>query len=365
MLEYPVNQGELAQKYSEKRSEVAGQIDRLRTLFPNPKGDNLYVRGSFVRGDSPYGDIDVSAYNTGGGYKEKDLPTTFEGTQIAFGFIPLEHLYEYFDGCLRGTSSLRDAVVLNVGEETPLRIFEEQKTKLDTERTHDYLYYLTMEEAITRRRYESAEGGEYEGAKRKAGSKRTISRLVWSYKEIFPELHVIPDTNNTIRELAESGIVSPELPDYIDIIQRLLKNGDTASDQWDQSRLRIAQWFDGELVPLVQNLTQNVLPRELVQGLEVSVDPQASSSELSWIYEYSSGTLKSYRKWMAMFALSSHAHTEQEVLVEILKLSRGNYTYRNIIRNLVRNEAFPVSALQPSDIETDIYAQRDLEKRTK
>jgi hypothetical protein len=365
MLEYPVNQGELAQKYSEKRSEVAGQIDRLRTLFPNPKGDNLYVRGSFVRGDSPYGDIDVSASNTGGGYKEKDLPTTFEGTQIAFGFIPLEHLYEYFDGCLRGTSSLRDAVVLNVGEETPLRIFEEQKTKLDTERTHDYLYYLTMEEAITRRRYESAEGGEYEGAKRKAGSKRTISRLVWSYKEIFPELHVIPDTNNTIRELAESGIVSPELPDYIDIIQRLLKNGDTASDQWDQSRLRIAQWFDGELVPLVQNLTQNVLPRELVQGLEVSVDPQASSSELSWIYEYSSGTLKSYRKWMAMFALSSHAHTEQEVLVEILKLSRGNYTYRNIIRNLVRNEAFPVSALQPSDIETDIYAQRDLEKRTK
>lgn len=365
MLEYPVSSGELTQKYSAKRNEVSDQIERLRTLFPNPEGDNLFVRGSFVRRDSPYGDIDISAYNTEGGYKEQDLPPVFEGTQIAYGFIPLEHLDEYFEDCLRGTSSLRDAVALSMGEETPLLIFAEQKTKLEKERAHDYLYYLTMEEVITRRKYEGVSGGEYEGAKRKAGSKRTISRMVWSYKEIYPELQVIPDTLNTIAELASTGIVSSGLIQDIGAIQRLLKSGDTASEQWDESRLRVAKWFDGELVPLVQNLTQNALPRELVRRLEVSVDPQASSSELRGVFDYATSTLKSYRKWMAMFGLSSHAHTDPESLVDILKLSRGNYTYRNIVRNLIRNEAFPVAALQDLDVETDIYAQRDLAKRTK
>lgn len=330
-------------------------------MSPAPD-DNLFVRGSFVRGDAPYGDIDVSAYNIKGGYHAENLSSEFEGIPISYGFIPLEHLDEYFENCIRGSSSLMETIELTVHDLIPSRIIQRQQQKFLTKRRSDYLLFLSLEEAVSKQKYEGLESKSYQDLKRKRGSKRTISRMIWAYKVIYPQLYSVPGTQGVMEELVNAGIVSQRLQNSVEKVLTALKNPGTSLDELNDERARVGDWFDGEILPLIDQETKD-LPNVMRVLIDVALDKSSNSRDLITAMDFGLEVFNGYRQWMILFALSSNSKLDKESLVKILYHVRGNFVYRNVIRNLIYNPSFPIRALQQADIAEDIYAQLALKKR--
>lgn len=189
-----IRESELSLVYSRS---CEGNIAELRDVFRGCP-DSLFVRGSLVRGDiSPYSDIDVSAYNPGGGYRSKNLPPEFRGIPFTYGSISLEKFENFFETCPRAASSLMESVEINLIDQEPLEIIKRQRQKFLEKRADDYILFLLAEEQIFAR--EEVINGEteaepnedhYERYKRfklKTGGRRTVSRIIWITKCLHPE----------------------------------------------------------------------------------------------------------------------------------------------------------------------------------
>lgn len=352
----------LAEKYAGERGIIDGNVARLRRHLSAAQNDNLFVRGSFVRGDAPYGDIDISAYNIRGGYRTEVLPEQFEQIPISYGFIPLEHLEEYFETCLRGSSSLMETVELTVHDSTPSTIIQDQQKKFLTERTADYLLFLSLEETVSRQKYEGIENATYQDMKRKRGSKRTISRMIWAYKALYPQLYAVPGTQGVMRELVDAGVVPTSLNESVGKVLTLLKNPGSGLSEWNDARARVGDWFDGEVQPLILKEAK-ALPNPLRTIADVATDPTSSRIDLITAADFGLEVFTGYRQWMVLFALAGNSRLDSKSLVDIFSFIKGKYIYRNVIRNLIYNPAFPIEELVPSDIAEDTYAQLAYRKR--
>lgn len=352
----------LFEKYKVERGKIEDNVSRLRVFLSHAQDDNIFVRGSFVRGDAPYGDIDISAYNEGGGYRVTDLPHEFEGVPVSYGFIPLEHLEEYFENCLRGSSSLMETVELTVHDGTPSRIIQDQQKKFLSERTADYLLFLSLEEFVSRQKYEGVENATYQDMKRKRGSKRTISRMIWAYKALYPQLYAVPGTQGVMAELVDAGVVPASLNESVGKVLTLLKKPGANLAEWSDARARVGDWFDGELKPLISEQTES-LPHVLKTVIDVATDSDSSLKDLTTAADFGLEVFTGYRQWMVLFALCSNPRLNMQSLVDIFSFIKGNYVYRNVIRNLIYNPTFPIEKLSPFDIAEDTYAQLALKKR--
>ncbi|HVZ58641.1 MAG TPA: hypothetical protein VG935_02715 [Patescibacteria group bacterium] len=337
-------------------------IDLLKDEFADSP-DNLFVRGSFARGDRPFGDIDISAYNPGGTYRGGTYPSTFEGIPISYGQLPLEKLEDYFQTCLRGTSSLMETLPIKVVDPLPLDIIERQKAEFIATRIPDYLLFLQVEEKIAREDPGKNEKDIYYYRKREGGSKRSISRMVWTIKGLYPELFAISNTTEALDKIEEQKMIPNEIVNATRVIANLVSRDFVDPTVWEQNTTLIKEWIDTVLNPCVKRYIGHHIPAGLVNATDIATDPTAGNDELERAFNYAQGEPVAHRQWLAMFALAKNPSLPKELLSAILDQHKGTFSYRNVIRNLLRNPSFPISQIEIGDLSHDPYAQFLLKQR--
>lgn len=334
----------------------------LKEVFKDSP-DNLFVRGSFVRGDLPYDDIDISAYNPRGEYGDKDRPAVFMGIPIVYGGIPLEHLEEYFDTCLRGASSLMETVEIISSDPTPQQIIERQQNKFLQEKLPDYLLFLQTEEEISGRRYDGNRSRAYYDRKRERGSKRTISRMMWTVKSLYPDLYSIRNTKAAMQEAKERGFLPDDVIDDSIRVFELLSRDLVDPIEWKERTERLQMWTDGVLKPTVKKYVSHHLPADYVELIDTALAPESSMQALETAVNNADSLDVKHRKWTAIFSLSANSTLSSEGLFHIWNEYKDQFVYRNVTRNLLRNSSFPINAISEDDLPDDIYAHEAYIKR--
>jgi hypothetical protein len=340
-------------------SDVNKIISGLRQLFAGVP-DNLFLRGSLFLG-VPTDDFDVSAYNSGGGFRTRSLPTHYKGKKLDYGSIPLENLEEYCETNLRSSSFLQESAELTHVDGDLKSLMKRQKQKLDSERRAQHIFYRLIEEQLVARSTYWIKGNDYEKYKQISGSKRTISRIMWILKSLFPTL-----SPSTLTEMLADKNVSNLMPDSVresilSVSLMLFDPDRRGSPDWNKGTADISSWFNTSFSGRVMNFLRDSLDGEYVSAMHDAVSG-ANTGRLSEILDYAESAVLPCERWSLLIGLSSNPNISSETIYRMAAY-RENFLFTDVIRNIIRNPSTTPEILEEMSSVRDKYALRDLKRR--
>lgn len=325
------------------------RIQELREFF-HGSPDNLFVKGSYVRGDAPYGDIDVMIFNEGKRLLAEQYPEELNGIPISYSTTPLEQLEDYFRICMRSTSGLLETVEIHSNSPEARRIIEEQKIEVIEKRLPDYLLFIYVEEVIDSKKMILSPPGTAPYLKRVPGGKRTASRIFWMEKAMHPELYAFRNTNDLMNRMVEMGYITQDIADDCEDIFLMTKSSSNNEEKFLQTAKRVEAWFREKVLPKAMSVIQSELEESFVQCIKTAVSGDASSEELDEAYNYATSVLVDHQQWMAMFALAANPNTSPETMEALYERYKGSSINRHIIRNLMTNKSFNMKEVDPESL---------------
>ncbi|MDO8507347.1 MAG: IucA/IucC family protein [bacterium] len=333
---------------SEKR------LAELRKVFDGVSG-NFTVRGSYARGDDFYNDIDIALYSNS--LDVSKLPSDFRGVKVNYWQIPAKDIERYYEVCVRPSISLIEGKVIKTTDPEVEEILERQQNKFYEERADIFLLYLVLDEESNNKIYGRIHEKDYSTWKRKRGSKRTILRAVWAVKTMYPEIKD-RNVNEVLSFMVQKNIISKTLSGKCQEVLEMI-----FEEEFDEKRLeslidQIGSWYEATLKPLLIKKIYESLDRELVENSLLSIDNQTSKKDLGRIYEFAIGREKSIDKWLLFFGLSRNTNLGEKLLFEIYNMTKDDFVFNNVTRNLILNVAFPKEII----VNDQIILRNDLTK---
>lgn len=320
----------------------AQRLERLRKLFANCE-DTLYLRGSFVRGDSCPNDIDISAYNSVGKIKMSNPPAEFEGIPINYGGIAIKDLERYFINCPRGASSLMEMLPISIAHPEVPEIIARQRNEFLSVRIPEYLLFLLVEEGVHCKLPYVHIVDVYYSLKRRSGGKRTISRIIWAIKA----LHYESFSNLSHEEVLREMMLIYNIPDSVmESFLFVLRSTCVDIDIWSLHASRVEAWRNKIFTPLILHYILQYIPETVVRYAISASGPNSDVVDLCYAFNFCKN-LSGQQKWILLFALSSNQKMPEKYLLEIWDEYASKAQYRNFIRNLIRNPSFPESSIDP------------------
>ncbi|MEK6922160.1 MAG: hypothetical protein AABX82_09780 [Nanoarchaeota archaeon] len=343
------------------RSLPAAFIDELRDIYRG-FSDNIFLRGSLARGER-YDDIDVSIYNSQGIVSE-GLPVTFRGRPISYGNIPLDELDHFFYVSGRENSSLTDIIEIQATDKAR-DIIQRHKEIAQTEKAPYYLLFLELEEAYAKMRFPKSDNPTYGYLKRMVGSKRTVCRILFAYRHLYPEYWESQQTYNLVDRLKEREIISQEVALGINYVLDKIFDDPlrTDRDKWHEETARLCSWFDDILSPVMRSYVNERVDRTFPERVMTSLHSDAKDAVSLVEQALGDSSWKPYQKWIALFALTANPNLAPEDFLRIKNNVISDRPYRPIMRNIIRNPSTPLFVLREIDQSIDPLTKELLERR--
>jgi hypothetical protein len=322
----------------------------LQELFSNCN-DTLYLRGSYARGDKFSNDIDISAYNEGGLIKMKNPPTEFDGLRINYGGIAIKDLEDYFALCPRGASSMMEMLPISIAHPEVPNMLACQKSKFLSNHIAEYSLFLLTEEETNGRVVDRDIGDDYFALKRRRGSKRTISRMIWGTKaRDFQALAGLSHEDVLVRMATDYSLPINVADSCTFVLRSAHLNPNAAV--WMKHVVNIEAWYKSTYAPSVISYLHKYITDDVVKYCILAAKEKADTQDLLNAYALSK-QLTGQQKWVLLFALSGNWELPSKCLVDIWREFRHQIAYRNIIRNLIANISAPDNLINPSEFSHD------------
>jgi|GEM_PF-1806131 len=331
-----------------RKNTIEENISELKQVFKKIKG-NFAVRGSFARGDSDFNDIDVAIY-----HEENEtidyhkLPKLFKGKKIAYWSIPVKDADRYYEHCLRVSISLVETQIIKLENRKIKKIIERQKDRFYRLRRMKYLLYLLVDEEVMAGIYSGIQDGSYSMSKRRPGSKRTIARIVWAAKTLFPKIKNL-GTQQTLDFLCREKIMPEAVRSACSRVLEGLSDKNTAENEWQKDTDGIKRWHQKKFKRLLLSKLAGHIDETLVTLSVLVAGKTATRDDLHKAYEFSQELKFGPEKFILYFALSGNLRTDSNDLVKIFHEIKDDFVYNNIARNLIMNPNFP-DTLLPRDL---------------
>ena len=331
-------------------------IDQLRSILAGHTGEAL-LRGSLARGENDPNDVDVVIFGHNLSFLLNSVPATINKLPISYVVVNESLLPYYFDTRLRSCSDLIDGVSLTKIHTTPT-ILETYRNKLHSSLWPFYILYLWLEERIMNnvtcaQRFSH----DYGVLKSLPGSKKTILRMFWILRVLYPE------ASGGFYEILRSFEMMGQLPigthlDYDHLIFNISRGRDVPS-----LRTRYSKWFDHILSQRVLECTRTLVGADFIKYVEIVSDSTAATMTLQVIFQYALQEKHSARQWMVLLGIASNTNTPLEILDDIYLRYKGALIYKDVIRSIIRNTSFPKSRLRVVDFANDNLAMRLYKQR--
>ena len=293
-------------------------IARLRQIFAD-SANAMYLRGSLIRGERPYDDIDIIEVGTTP--HDTRQPDAIEGIRVSYHQASVAAWDMFLQTCPRSWSILYEGVKLHKNNYRADAIFDREREQLKTKRA-DYLAYRAYEAKIITHDPISSPPSQYKVYKEAPGSKRTIMRAVFMLKALHPELQDM-QTPELLRSCSRRGIVPPAIPTVVERVY-----GALARRPIDPVELRpftetCAAWMRKLLIEVDEKLAL-LLPSSYLTLLHTAA--RASSEiELTWVYYQALLLRQSYRRWTVMYLLSYNPYFPSHLAREIQSQSLADW----------------------------------------
>ncbi|OGC04304.1 hypothetical protein A2276_06865 [candidate division WOR-1 bacterium RIFOXYA12_FULL_43_27] len=348
-----------------KMGAVTNTIIRLSDLFYKING-NFAVRGSFSRGDADFNDVDVAIYLAEGERISDDgLPKTFLGRNIGYWSIPIKDAERYYEHCIRPSISLVETKFLKLRDKDVGQMIERQQQKFYLFRRMQFLLYILIDEDTMLNLYSFLlKEDSYSMLKRQAGSKKTISRVVWATKALFPETREL-NSIQTLEFLCTRRIMSEKTKDTCLRILENLQARHIEKVRWANDTNQIDRWFQQEFKSLVLSRLEGHLDPILVKHSLSAANQDATQEEIDRAFKFARKLPLGPEKFILYFALSGNTRTRGTDLVAIFDEIKGDFVYNNITRNLIMNPHFPERLLSPDLVNASSLSKRAYEIRKK
>lgn len=299
-------------------------IAALRQVFADSP-DAVYLRGSLLRGEIPYDDLDI--IEVGDKPHAANVPESFRGATVAYRHLTRAEWETYLHECPRSWYMYYDTAALHSHDDEADKIFADEQKEFFASKEHDHLAYLRYESEAVSNQQTTDEAQDYESLKNIPGSKRSIMRSVFMLKALHPELRAMT-TPDVLSQAASQGIVPPTIPDTAKRIYETL-----AEEPIDANKLRpLAQecvtWMGKLLVDVDQELS-DTMPQPYLSLLGTAVSSQ-SEQELTEAQAKATQLEEPHRKWTASYLLANNTHLPQNAAAGIASDYETGYSGRLI-----------------------------------
>jgi hypothetical protein len=327
-------------------------IEALRDLLTAYPG-NLIVRGSVGRGEKHPQDVDMIVLSEESGLLAPGtLPRSIHGLDISYVQFSVSDLPEYFTTRLRPGNDAFESIPVRISDPDIARAFDGQREAFIQRHIPHYVLYLWLEDKIVEHHYRLLPPiFERRYYKSVPGSKRSMLRYYWIARCLSSDF--TPRNFNPVVRACESKGLLPR--GFFEIYESVTANLHllTIGRDFHDRAAAMVQWRDEVLWDLICRFVQFTVEPEYLQLVCALTDRDATPAMLASAYETSMRYGSSDRQWTMWFGLAAHPRTPADILVRIYKSCSGRVAYKDVIRNLVRNIAFPLATLDEEKYAND------------
>lgn len=341
------------------------KLSLLREEFKSVTSKNLFVRGSFARGDFPCDDIDIFHYDKTSEFKPENWPKEGVTRPTTYDHIPKDNLEECFNVSICMSCASLDCVPVTTPDIEVENIISHTKSEIYSTRKYYYLLFRLLEEDWNNNLRINL-SGDYDTIKRYPGSKRTVQRIFWILQAIIPEYQNIVSLKPLLFQAFKDGILPIEVYLSTMSVMKAIKDSTVFSKD---NYLRVSQitykWFHSLFRPYIWNLISENIPPIYLRQITLAQDIKTDSSILSSIVENIKEDPPSYTDWLLSSVLSGNSSCSQNDLYSLWNRYVGKISYRCVLQNLLYNKSFPPNRVQESDVEYDVMLLRYFKRITK
>jgi hypothetical protein len=323
------------------------EIGELRQVF-GAADANVYLRGSFLRRERPFDDVDLLVVRTDPD-GEAAFPLHHAGVQIAYSTLTNEELDHHFDNSPRSWYGLLEPAEIRSADDSTRDIFASRQRQWLDGLIPDHMAYLVTEERNHSRRQDTVGAEGYTNAKYRPGSKHTIMRGMYLLKLLHPEGYRTYDTHAALADYRDLGLVPATLPDDVGTVYESLGSGNTFDGVWQGATGRIAGWFSDVRSEALDASVPH-LPEDYAGGLETVMSDDADAGSLDVVHGYAVEQMLPHRRWTLLCALAAHPNTSADALVRIWEDAKGDQSNKTMLRFVLRHGNFPVAVVDPGDL---------------
>jgi hypothetical protein len=328
-------------------------LSLLKLEFGSVSSHNLFVRGSFARGDYPCDDIDVFHYGSPEDYQPSQWPHTGATRPVSYDHIPKNELKECFGTSMCMSCASLDCLPITVPDKEVLDTITQTRKEIFSTRKSYYLLFRLLEEKWSNNQKADLSKG-YDVLKRYPGSKRTIQRIFWIFQAMVPEYQDIVSPSGLLLKASEDKLIPAEVVlSAISVIKTIKKPNLFDKDNFTEAARQVDQWFHASLEPAALSTISQDIPPTYLQQITLAADHQSSSKSLSEVIDHQQETTPPFGKWLMLSTLSGNPSCPSDGLYNIWRSVLGKVAYRCILQNLLYNPSFPKGKVTLSEVEYD------------
>lgn len=307
-------------------------IVALQQVFKDDPAVAVYLRGSYLREEMPYDDLDIVEISQQP--HAEFAPASFRGAKIAYVHLTLNEWETYLRECPRSWYMYYDAAPLHQHEDKADEIFIRERTEYFASKEPDHLAYLRYETEMVnlRAQGEPTADQDYESLKNIPGSKRSVMRAIFMLKALHPHLREMT-TPELLGQSAEEGIIPASMPDTANRIYKTLANQPINIGELRPLTHECMAWMGQLLVEVDQTLAAT-LPESYLSLLDTTVNSE-SSVELRAAQQTATQLNEPQRRWTASYLLANNANAPSAALESIASEYGEGYSGR-LIRDALR-----------------------------
>jgi hypothetical protein len=278
-----------------------------------------------------------------GSSRSAALPKSIHGLEISYVEFRVSDLPEYFTTRLRPGNDAFESVRVRIVDPEAARVFDTQREAFLQRHLPHYVLYLWLEDRIVENHYRLLPPiSDRRYYKSFPGSKRSMLRYYW----IARCLHGGLGTRDFAAAVGDCEVKSL-LPDGFlrtyDTVTASLHRLTLDDEFLDRARTMV-QWRDQSLTTLVGRFARSTVEPGYLELIVALADGDATPAVLTGAYD-ASLRYGTDRQWTLWLGLAAHPRTPRDLLVRLYRACHGRAAFKDIIRNLVRNGAFPLEAL--------------------
>lgn len=335
-------------------------IDELRIAdFGN---DTALLKGSTVRGDFPFDDIDIMLI--GSGEQPTDMPGHIKGIPVAYSRQGPTDFMNYVRDVPRAWNMVNEALVLQAPDPEVGSFLDTLRDDIRSELSADLVAYLIAEDVVNRNRSDlTAEEGYY-AFKRLPGSKRTVMRTIYLLQGMYPDLYDFDGTTPKLEFLEKVGLIDDSTVLDIYTVLSLLAEGRVGDERWSSATSAVNEW-SGHVAEQAGAYIGPRLPGAYLDllGECQSGEDAAKLEDLFGRLSAADTGIEPYRQWTLLALLSANPHIGSDTLRELFEHALVLPTGRAIARYAIRNAAFPIVDVMHADRAYPSHLKKSLTQR--
>jgi hypothetical protein len=273
-------------------------------------------------------------------------------------------LEECMNSSLRMSASVLEGIPITPISDKVAEIIASAHEGIIGPRKYYYLIFRRFEQLRDRFDIHSYLDG-YDLRKEIPGSKRTIQRICWSLQVLEPTLSSVFNPNIVLAKACHKGLIPLDVITSAFTVMYMINSDLYDKSEFDKSVNTVQNWYKNYLIPRTENEIAAHVEPDFLQHTKTAMDTNSSSNKLLEVIQEANLQDTPYKKWLLLWIVSHNSSLSVENQYDLWKSCLGKMVYRNTLRNLLRNSAFPLNRISRDEVLYDPHLLECYDKLTK